>query len=116
MPVVFPRCLSVFNRHFFPVARLRDLDFEWDEAKAAANLAKHGIAFGKAVAVFASVFIEVDATRVHDGEVRRKVVGQIEGRLFTVVFTRRLDKVRVISARRSNPQEARQYANRQISS
>ncbi len=93
-----------------------DFEFEWDEAKAAANWAKHGIAFVKAVALFSAVFIEVDATRLQDGEARRKAIGPIEGRLFTVVFTQRLGNVRVISARRSNPQEAKQYANRQVSS
>ncbi|MBX9757803.1 MAG: BrnT family toxin [Beijerinckiaceae bacterium] len=95
---------------------LNDLDFEWDEAKARSNLAKHGIGFDKAVAIFAAAFIELDATRGMDGETRRKATGGLGGSLFTVVFTRREDKIRVISARRSNPQEAKQYADRQISS
>lgn len=91
-----------------------ELHFEWDEAKARSNRAKHGIGFEKAVAIFAAGYVELDATRGVDGEARRKAIGRLDGRLFTVVFTRRHGKVRVISARRSNPQEAKQYADRQI--
>ncbi|WP_369695939.1 BrnT family toxin [Phenylobacterium aquaticum] len=40
---------------------------------------------------------------------RRKAVGVIEGRLFTVVYTLRGAVIRLISARRCNVQEARRY-------
>ena len=40
---------------------------------------------------------------------RRKVVGMIEGRLFTVVYTVRDDVTRIISARRCNAKEGRLY-------
>ena len=43
-------------------------DFEWDDAKAATNLAKHRTAFDEAVAVFADPEIVVVATmRPEDG-------------------------------------------------
>ena len=84
--------------------------FDWDDAKADANLAKHGISFLAAVAVFADpVLVELDTERVSDREVRRKAIGMIEGRLFTVVFTMRNDMTRIISARRSNTSEKRAY-------
>ena len=40
-----------------------------------------------------------------DRETRRKVIGLIEGRLFTVVYTVRTGSIRIISARRSNMME-----------
>ena len=84
--------------------------FDWDDAKADANLAKHGISFLAAVAVFADpVLVELDTERVSDREVRRKAVGMIERRLFTVVFTMRNNMTRIISARRSNTSEKRAY-------
>lgn len=89
------------------------VDFEWDEGKAAANLAKHNVSFPFAAAVFLDPErVEFDASHDGDGEERRKAVGQIGPRLFTVVFTLRGDRVRLISARRSNRSEERRYGTR----
>jgi uncharacterized DUF497 family protein len=88
------------------------VEFEWDAAKAERNLAKHGVRFTSAISVFLDPdCIEFDVTRDADSEVRRKTAGLIEGRLFTVVFTRRDDRVRIISARRSNTKEERVYGS-----
>ena len=82
--------------------------FEWDEAKADANLRKHGISFASATQILLDQdALELDASRPPDGEVRRKVIGMIDDRLFTVVFTLRGDVRRLISARRANPKEKR---------
>ena len=87
--------------------------FEWDAAKASANLVKHGVRFEVATGVFADpTRADFDASHVEDGEVRRKVVGEIQGRLFTLVYTLRGEKMRIISARQSNAMEARRYADR----
>jgi uncharacterized protein len=89
-----------------------DRAFEWDDAKAASNFAKHRIRFEVAVRVFSDrAQAALDASRAADGEVRRKAVGLIEGRLFTVVYTERHGVVRIISARRSNAKERRAYAS-----
>jgi uncharacterized protein len=85
-------------------------EFEWDDAKAQANLAKHGVPFGYAARVFLDPgMIEFDASREGDAEVRRKAVGLIDGRLFVVVFTDRRGVCRIISARRANTKERRAY-------
>jgi uncharacterized DUF497 family protein len=42
-----------------------DLQFEWDETKAAANLAKHGVSFLTAAEAFASELLERVDDRVH---------------------------------------------------
>lgn len=86
------------------------LDFIWDETKAASNLAKHIVPFPYATRVFLDVdVIEFDVSRAEDGETRRKAVGLIDGRLFTVVHTQRGGVIRIISARRCNAQEEKRY-------
>ena len=84
--------------------------FEWDDAKAAANLRKHGIPFHEAVVVFTDPRCAVlNVARAQDGEDRAKAIGSIAGRLFAVVFVIRGDVCRVISARRTNAKEDRAY-------
>ena len=66
-------------------------EFEWDDAKASINLAKHGVPFSYAGRVLLDDrSVDFDVSRTADGEIRRKVVGAIEGRLFSVVYVRRV--------------------------
>lgn len=84
--------------------------FDWDDAKAASNLAKHGVPFDYAARVFLDeAVVDFDASRQADGEARRKAVGRIEGRVFTVVYVRRGETIRIISARRANAAERKAY-------
>ncbi len=73
------------------------MEFEWDRAKAASNLAKHGIDFDDAKLVFLDPlrFEEVDE-RHSDQEIRIKVLGAVEGRVLSVVFTWREARRRLI--------------------
>ncbi len=88
-------------------------DFEWDDAKAHANAAKHGVRFEVAIAAFFDVrHVVIDTARPENGEERHKVVGTIQGRTFTVVFVISGDVCRVISARRANASDERSYGNR----
>ena len=58
-----------------------DLAFVWDDAKAASNLAKHGVSFAYATRVLLDAArVDLDATRPGDGEVRSRAIGEIEGR------------------------------------
>ncbi len=57
------------------------MEFEWDDRKAASNLAKHGVPFELAVRAFYDPYcVEIDATRESDGETRRKCFGMVDGR------------------------------------
>ncbi len=86
------------------------LRFAWDDAKAAANLVKHGVSFAYATRVFLDPDrVAVDASRPEDGERRLKLVGAIGGLVFAVVVTERDGAIRLISARRCNAAEARAY-------
>ena len=85
-------------------------EFEWGQDKAARNLAKHGVPFAYATRVFLDVaVVDFDASRPEDAEIRRKAVGMIEGRMFTVVYTERNGVTRIISARRCNAKESKYY-------
>jgi uncharacterized DUF497 family protein len=86
--------------------------FEWDDAKALSNLTKHSVSFSDAIRVFRDPrCIELDTSRALDRESRRKAIGVIQGRHFTVVYTIRDGVTRIISARRCNPTEKKLYGS-----
>lgn len=85
--------------------------FEWDEAKNAANIVKHGIDFADAKRIFEGPVLTRIDERFDYGEVRMLSLGAIEGRvLLAVVHTARDGSVRLISARFANRKETSDYA------
>ena len=61
--------------------------FDWDEAKRAANLRKHGIDFAEVVHFdFASAVIIRDDRKGY-GEIRYRAFAPLKGRLHALVFT-----------------------------
>lgn len=94
---------------------MSDAGFQWDETKAAANLAKHGLRFAVAVAIFSDPWsVDYDVSRAEDQESRRKIVGVIDRVLCSVVYTFRDEKIRIISARRANKTERKIYGYRRV--
>lgn len=83
--------------------------FIWDPAKAARNLAKHGVAFDSAWDFDWATSVVVDRSRRSDGERRQAAIGWLIDRLHTVIFTERPEGVRLISFRRANRAEMRAY-------
>ncbi|MBA2399513.1 MAG: BrnT family toxin [Bradyrhizobium sp.] len=83
--------------------------FEWDDVKSDANLLKHGITFDDASEVFYGPIIIRKSTR--NDEERWLAIGISHDRLMSVIFTRRNDLIRIISARRPRPDEKRAYRN-----
>jgi hypothetical protein len=85
------------------------MDYEWDPAKAHANLDKHGIDFADAVTALedeAALTLEDD----YPDEERFITMGlDALGRILVVVYTWRGDHIRLISARRATPRERKQY-------
>lgn len=85
-------------------------EFEWDDAKAEANLRKHKISFREARRVFDDPFAMVEQDVTEDyGEDRFLATGRVEGLLVTVAYTERGDRLRIISARKANSDEQRAY-------
>ena len=61
--------------------------FEWDDRKAARNLAKHGVPFEYAARVFLdSHRLDSEDSRRDYSEERRLTLGKIEERLFAVAY------------------------------
>jgi hypothetical protein len=83
--------------------------FEWDPAKAAGNVRKHGVRFADAVSVLEDDRALTMRDIVHS-EQRWVAVGMDSlGRILTVVYTWRGESVRLISARQATPAERRHY-------
>ncbi|MDE3177028.1 MAG: BrnT family toxin [Pseudomonadota bacterium] len=89
--------------------------FEWDEAKAANHLAKHGVSFDEAILKFNDPEgVIVLAARPMDKEDRFKSIGRVSAFIYTVVFTYRGEVGRVISAPHPNPPEERRYGDHSL--
>ena len=87
------------------------LDFEWDDDKALANLAKHGFGFPTACLAFDDLFaVDFEDRTMSYGETRRIVIGMVQGEVVTVVYAERGDIIRIISARKATRREQRDYA------
>lgn len=85
-------------------------DFEWDDAKAASNLSKHGVTFHKACSVFDDplALVDIDESDIH-AEEREILIGDVDGQLLVVVYTFRNGRHRLISARKATAHERREY-------
>ena len=88
------------------------MGFEFDPAKSKANLAKHGIDFEAAQALWLDDRRVGGPTRSPDEE-RWMVVGMIDGKLWSAVVTYRNEAIRIISVRRSRPKEAAAYGRQE---
>ena len=89
---------------------MNDDEFKWDDAKAAANLAKHKVSFETARRAFKDPFaVEREDNREHYDEPRFTILGMVDGRLLFVAYTLRDEIIRIISARGTEPYEQRIY-------
>ncbi len=79
--------------------------FEYDVAKSQANLEKHGIDFETAKLLWSDARKAIGTTASFD-EPRWMLVGVLDGKLWSAIFTQRRDCIRLISVRRSRPKEA----------
>jgi len=87
-----------------------DDSIEFDPAKAALNLRKHGVSFAHAE----QALRDPGAATIDDlaavGEQRYVTLGMDAlGRLLVVVHARRMHRIRLISARKASHGEARAY-------
>jgi uncharacterized DUF497 family protein len=81
--------------------------FEWDDEKRQRNIREHGIDFEEAAEIFYRPYLSHRSDRKQ--EVRWLAVGESQGRVIAVAFTRRSGRIRIISARRARKNEARKY-------
>jgi uncharacterized protein len=87
--------------------------FEWDDAKAKSNYAKHGVSFEFARGVFKDAFaIERIDQRFSYEEERFVIIGMVEEDLLSVAYVARDKRIRLISARRATRVEWNDYFTR----
>ena len=91
---------------------------EWNEAKAVANLKKHGVSFETVVRVFDDPFALSEQDRIEAGEQRWQTLGMVEGHLLLLVAHTVFDNeddgqaveiIRIVSARRADRRERQRY-------
>jgi uncharacterized DUF497 family protein len=85
--------------------------FEWDPAKAARNVSKHGVSFDEASTVFGDPLAGTILDPRHSGDEPRFVTIELSmsRRLIIVAHMEREDRIRIISARRATRRERRTY-------
>jgi uncharacterized DUF497 family protein len=88
--------------------------FEWDPAKGATNLRKHGVSFELAERVWDDPFHVIVPDRISEGEQRWHALGVIGALTLLVVVHTYPDAtedglVRIIGARKATPHERRRY-------
>lgn len=83
------------------------MNFEFDPEKSQINHRKHGIDFVKAQDLWKGPFVEFAAKSEYEN--RFAVIGTLDGKLYTCIFTLREDRVRIISCRRSQNKEVSLY-------
>lgn len=88
----------------------RVVRFNYDPAKAAANVRKHGVSFADAEGVLLDPLAVTVEDRDAAGEPRHVTIGLgSAGELLVVVYTERSGAFRIISARRPTRKEREAY-------
>jgi uncharacterized protein len=87
------------------------MDFEWDSAKAAANVKKHGVSFEEAVSALRDDFAATARDLAHSVVEFRFITFGVSasGRLLAVSHTERGNRIRIISARLATRMERKIY-------
>ncbi len=82
----------------------------FDQAKDSTNIAKHGVSLAFAAQVIADPNqVEILDLRFDYGEARWAVFGMVKGRVWICIYTYRGKTRRVISVRKANDRETKQY-------
>ena len=97
------------------------MEFEWDEDKNQSNIVKHGIDFEQAKEIFKDPnLLTYEDTRFDYGETRKISIGQLllttQQRIIIalVVYTDRNGIIRLISARKANKRERKEYEQQSV--
>ncbi len=88
--------------------------FTWDPAKAAVNVAKHGVSFDEACTVFDDLGIRLQL-QTHADEPRLAAIGYSSANriLYVVLVEVTYEEVRIISARKATRAERKNYEAQQ---
>ena len=84
------------------------MEFEWDENKNRVNKSKHDIDFNTATELWNDQN-RIEIQMKFPTENRNALIGKIEDKIWTAIFTRRMYAIRVISVRRARKKETKLY-------
>ena len=85
------------------------MEIDFDPAKNEWNIRQRGLTFERVANFdFKTAVFSVDARRDY-GEIRRRALGLLDGRLYALVFVETADGIRVISFRKANKREVHRY-------
>jgi uncharacterized protein len=94
------------------------MGFEWDEAEDATNRCKHGLGFRQAAEIFRGFVLVGEDRRRDYGKPRFIALGEYDGEVIRLIFTERDGNIRIISARKANKNDRKNYqkarADRQV--
>ncbi len=79
------------------------MEIEFDQAKDAANVSKHGVSLAQAVDLV--ILASEPDERFAYGEARYRAFGLLDGRPYCLAFTLRNGKIRALSLRRMHRKE-----------
>ncbi|GJQ53190.1 MAG: hypothetical protein HKUEN02_20370 [Anaerolineaceae bacterium] len=88
------------------------MKFEWDPAKAASNIRKHGVTFEEAITVFKDPLAFIFGDTAHSEHEHREIIIGISAvrRMILVCFVERYeDTIRIVSARPATRLEIKDY-------
>ncbi|QRX82308.1 BrnT family toxin [Glaciimonas sp. PAMC28666] len=86
------------------------MNYEFDAAKNSSNVDKHGLSLARVEDFEWESAVVSEDTRQQYTERRFHVTGYIGERLHVMVYCHRTDAVRVISLRKANTREVKNYA------
>lgn len=86
-----------------------DLEFEWDENKNRLNVKNHKVRFSLAIKVFEDPYRIEMYDDDHSADEDRYITIGTAGRVLCVVYTQRINRVRIISARLATRWEQEVY-------
>ena len=81
------------------------MEIEFDPAKEAANVARHGVSLVLGALVIPAAVVTFEDTRRDYGEARFNAYGRIRGVAFVCTYTLRGEAYRIISVRRASRKE-----------
>lgn len=92
---------------------MNSLKFEWEPRKASANLKKHGISFEEAKSVFYDESARLISDPDHSDDEERFILLGVSHSLRLILvchcYRSKRNIIRIISARKANPQESKVY-------
>ncbi|MBI2337391.1 MAG: BrnT family toxin [Deltaproteobacteria bacterium] len=86
------------------------MNFEWDPIKNSQNQKKHGVSFEEASLIWEGVHLEVkNIAYSTEEEIRHATMGWIREIIYVAIWTKRGNKIRLISVRRASKNEEKVF-------